>query len=122
MARHLLAWFAPFRRNVLLGGVGAVLSRPPTLTAASNPFERWEAERRELEADLDRLPEATFPFARDRVLTRMSELERLILETPSFELSAVRVKAGLLTWLMEMEQADGLSAMRHIQDYLDRGT
>ena len=50
----------------------------------------------------------------------MSHLESLILSTPSTELSAMRVKAELLTWLMEMERADGLPAMKQIASFLER--
>lgn len=52
------------------------------------------------------------------MLDRAFELERLILNTPSLELPALRSKADILVWLMEMEGADGLPAMRHIRDYL----
>lgn len=56
----------------------------------------------------------------NHLLDRSFELEQLIFTTSCLELRAIRVKARLLLWLMEIEQADGLAAMRHIQAYLER--
>lgn len=55
----------------------------------------------------------------EALLDRLYELERLIIETPSDDPLALKAKAAILLWCMEMEQADGLPAMRHIRDYLD---
>jgi hypothetical protein len=81
-------------------------------------FAAWFAERDRIDEELRRTPEA-HEKRRDRLLDRSYELERLIFETESQELSAIRVKARLLLWLMTIERADGLSAMRHIQAYLE---
>ena len=81
-------------------------------------FEAWSAERRHLARELDRTPKEG--PARDPLFDRSVELEQLILNTPSLELPAVRAKAQLLTWYMKMEQADGLPAMLHIRDYIER--
>lgn len=88
-------------------------------TAAGHCFETWLAERSELNAQLNVTPE-TNEKARDKIFDRCFQIERLIVTTPCFDLPAIRAKAGLLLWYMEMEQADGLPAMRQIKEYLDR--
>jgi len=81
-------------------------------------FQQWALKRTELIAALDRTPEEG--AERDRLLERLYELERLIVETPSVERSDVCMKADILLWYMEMEQADGFPAMRHIRAYLEQ--
>lgn len=95
-------------------------SRSPSVhvSAARTAFEAWLYERRSLEERLNRTPERTDPAGRDVIFDRIFELERLILSTPSDELSEIRVKAEVLLWLMETERADGAEAMRHIHSYL----
>ena len=58
--------------------------------------------------------------ARDRIFDRYVQIERLILRTRCLDLPAIKAKAGIILWLMEMEDADGLPAMRHIKAYIDR--
>lgn len=81
-------------------------------------FEQWAAALAEAERALARFPDEDDPV-RERLLAQMSALERKILTTECHELPAVRAKAHLLQWLMEMEQADGLPAIKHITAYLD---
>jgi hypothetical protein len=81
-------------------------------------FQQWALERSELSAALERTPEDG--AERNRLLNRLYELERLIVETPSAKSSDVCMKADILLWYMEMEQADGLPAMRHIRAYLEQ--
>jgi hypothetical protein len=82
-------------------------------SSSGHRFEVWEAERRELERQLDSTPESSEPL-----LDRGFELEQLIFKTPCLELPAIRIKARRLLWLMEMERADGLAAMRDVYAYL----
>jgi hypothetical protein len=82
-------------------------------------FEAWEADRAEVERLADRTPE-TEEHLRGRLLDRRFELENLIIATPCLELPAIRVKARLLLWLKELEDGDGLDALRHIHAYLHR--
>jgi hypothetical protein len=82
-------------------------------------FEAWEFQRAELEHQIDRTPEAEAGL-REQLLDRSFALERLIFATPCLDPPAIRVKARLLLWLMEMERADGLAAMRDIYAYLMR--
>ena len=88
-------------------------------TRAGN-FESWSAERDRIDRELERTPEAE-EARRDSLLDRSYELERMILDTHCLELPAIRAKVRLLLWLMTVERADGLSAMRDIQAYLERG-
>jgi hypothetical protein len=87
--------------------------------SGGHKFEAWEAARAAAERLADRTPE-TEEQLRVRLLDRRFELENLIFATPCLELPAIRVKARLLLWVMEMEDGDGLDAMRHIHDYLHR--
>jgi hypothetical protein len=98
---------------------GAPLQRASKAPVHLHRFESWETERSEVERLADRMPEAEEQL-RKRLLDRRFELENLILATPCLELPAVRVKARLLLWLMELEDRDGLDAMRHIHAYLHR--
>lgn len=118
MLRALVRLASISRRSFLVGSTGLVLS-DQAAAARMDPFSTWERERAALEAELDRTPEATMREFREQLLGRLYETEQLILETPSSELNAMRAKASVLTWLMEMEQADGQSAMRHIRDFLE---
>ena len=97
------------------------LAPPPAFEqiGARHQFDAWLAERDELDAMLDVTPEEN-EKARDKIYDRFFEIERLIIETACIELPAIQAKVGLLLWLMEMEQADGLPAMRHIKQYIDR--
>jgi|GEM_PF-2637581 len=107
------------RRGLLTGSVvTVVLGGADSRARPVHCFESWEAERTELERLLDVTLEANEKL-RNRMLDRSESLERLIFETDSLELAAIRVKARLLLWLMEMERADGVVAMRHIQAYLE---
>ncbi|HEY2750059.1 hypothetical protein [Phenylobacterium sp.] len=72
-------------------------------------FAAWFAARDRIDEELRRTPEAD-EKQRDRLLDRSYELERLIFETESRELSAIRLKARLLLWLITAERPDGLSA------------
>jgi hypothetical protein len=96
----------------------------PSQSASKSPvhphrFESWETERAEVELLADHTPEIE-ELLRRRLHDRSFELESLIFATPCLELPAIRVKARLLLWLMEMEDSDGLDAMRHIHAYLHR--
>lgn len=91
----------------------------PESFTPTHPFESWHAERQMLEAALDFTPEDAAPAARERLFDRVFQLERQILTTPSVDLPAMRAKAAMLVWLMEMEQADGLFAMKQIASFLD---
>jgi hypothetical protein len=108
------------RRSLLAFGAATRLPTPTNQTL--HPFAAWLAERRLLEQALDRTPEETQAATRERLLDRTFELEGLILNTPSDELRAMRVKAAMLVWLLEMEGCDGLGAMRHIKAFLDHLT
>jgi len=83
------------------------------------------------ERDKDRRTSRTFKEAaeayeilsdseRRAIFDRYGQIERLILLTPCLDLPAIKAKAGIILWLMEMESADGLPAMRHIKAYIDR--
>lgn len=96
------------------GGAGLA---PPAPAGAPNPFVAWAAEWDRQEQLLDGLP-ADDEIAREPLLARIFDLQDLILNTPATELAAIRIKAASLLWLMEMEHADGLLAMRHIHDWL----
>lgn len=106
----------------------AILTMPGALATPSSgfaypslhPFDSWAMERRLLEYALSDAPEETHARARERILDRLFALERLILETECLDLAAVRVKADLVLWTMQMEEADTLSAMRHIHRFLHR--
>jgi len=108
------------RRAVLLAPTALAAAPALPSGALTHQFDRWLAERQLLEATLDRTPEATQGAARERLFDEIFDLEALILNTECLELPAIRAKARLVTWYMEMDDADGLVAMRHIQSYLDR--
>lgn len=97
-------------------------SRMPVSTPIdAAEFKSWYVEWQALEEELDRTPEKDDRDGkRDRLFRRIFEIEHLILTTPSADISAIRVKAATLVWLMEMDGSDGLPAMRHIRDYLER--
>ncbi len=90
-----------------------------TLSLGAAEFRAWAMERGELGETLARTPESEAQI-RESLLDRSYQLERLIIETPSDELSAIRAKAAILLWHMDMERADGLPAMRHIRTFLDQ--
>lgn len=90
-----------------------------TTPAGEHQFDAWLRQRAELDDMLDLVPEEN-ERARDRIFDRYSALERLILRTRCLDLPAIKAKAGILLWLMEMESSDGLPAMRHIKAYIDR--
>lgn len=89
-------------------------------TAHAHPFVVWRDERARIEGELDRTPEATQAKAREQLFDKLFAIEQQILNTNCLDPPAIRIKADLLVWYMEMEQADGLAAMRHIQAYLAR--
>lgn len=103
------------RRSFVTGS--AVVSAP--LVSVPSAFEAWEAERRSLEEVLDGPLAAAPEEKRAGLLTRVFELEEKILRTPSADLRAIRAKARLLSWYLDMEDADGAVAMRHIRDFLE---
>jgi hypothetical protein len=80
-------------------------------------FAEWLAERTTVEAALDRTPEKD-SVKREALLDRAIELERLILYTPDQTPSAIRAKAHVLRWLMEMAHAEELPAMREIEEFV----
>jgi hypothetical protein len=113
------------RRLMAIGATLTLTSGHPASElerSTGNVFEAWSAERRAIETALDDTLEEIDPDGRERLFDRAFALERLILTTPSVELSAMKAKAHLLLWLMEMERADGLPAMRHIHAYLHQST
>ena len=107
------------RRLVVGASVASPLATLPVRVEplALDPFEAWTAERELISQALRSVPETDEP-AQARLLDRSHQLERLIIETPTEDLAGVRAKADILVWYMEMEQADGLAAMRHIRNYL----
>jgi len=108
------------RRAFLLAPTALATAPGVPSGASAHQFDRWLAERQVLEAALDRTPEATHEEARERLFDRIFDLEALILETACLDPPAIRAKARLVAWYMEMDEADGLVAMQHIQAYLDR--
>jgi len=113
--------FTPSRRDLLQSPVATAVASAGSAAgiAPGHSFEGWEAERAGLERQLHGTPEED-EAVYERLLDRSFQLEQRILRTPSLELPAIRVKARLVLWLMEMEDADALPAMRHIQAYLER--
>jgi hypothetical protein len=116
---------APFdlTRRVILGVAASPVGAPLVQRAAGSsnlhPFDTWLAERDHLDAMLDVTPEEN-EKARDQIFDRYAAIERLILRTRCLDLPAIKAKVGIILWLMEMEDADGLPAMRHIKAYIDR--
>ena len=110
------------RRGVLqasLGSAAAVVTPTGRSLTGQHPFDAWLAERDILAALLDVTPEEN-EKARNKIFDRYAQIERLILRTRSLELPAIKAKVGIILWLMEMEDADGLPAMRHIKAYIDQ--
>lgn len=111
---------AALSRRAVLTGPAALLAPRPVHGAAQHPFDAWMVERQLLEAALDAAPEVTHGAERQAIFDRLFKVERLVLETDCLDLEAVRAKADLILWTMEMEQADALSAMRHVHCFLHR--
>jgi|SRR5579859_342688 len=82
-------------------------------------FEAWSLEREALAWEIGRTPEAA-QSVRNALFDRSHALEQLIIMTPCLDAVAARTKARLLLWHMEMERADGLTAMRHLCAYLEQ--
>ena len=93
--------------------------QPSAPAKAADQFEAWIAERTAIQLALETATKDA-DADRDRLLNRSFELERRIVETPSAALPAIRAKVEILVWYMQMEQADGLPAMLHIRDYIER--
>ncbi len=86
--------------------------------APAHMVEAWSAEREAIEREIDQTPQAA-ESVRSKLFERSHALELLIIETPCIDGVAARTKARLLLWHMEMERADGLTAMRHLFAYLE---
>jgi len=107
-------------RRLVLGVAATPVAAPLVQPCAGpHPFEAWLAERDQLDAMLDVTPEQN-EKARDRIFDRYAQIERLIIRTPCLDLPAIKAKVRIILWLMDMEGADGLPAMRHIKAYIDR--
>ena len=98
-----------------------VSRRSPPARPGGHQFTDWLTERAALEIALDTTPESD-PAAREALLDRAIELERLILNTPAGWPAAIRAKTYIVRRLMEMTQADELPAMREIETFVDAFT